>query len=102
MKISARKFIERVTIDTKKSSEARLDVKNALVKIKDPVDIAEESSYAETKAEEVIKVLVWGDKKIKKTEERVIEYTVNKPNIHLIEVSEGIKKQKVTEKILNI
>lgn len=58
--------------------------------------------YAETKAEEVIKVLVWGDKKIKKTEERVIEYTVNKPNIHLIEVSEGIKKQKVTEKLLNI
>lgn len=29
-------------------------------------------------------------------------YTVNKPNLHLTEVLEGVKKQKVTEKRLNI
>lgn len=56
--------------------------------------------YTKTKAEETIKIIVWEDKK---TEERVIEYTMSKPNKHLMYVSDGVKRGKDTEKkYLNI
>lgn len=81
-------------------------MKNTLAKIKDLVDDFNhtfihswrENLYTKTKAEETIKIIVWEDKKIIKTEERVIEYTMNKPNKHLMYVSDGVKRGKDTEK----